>query len=152
MVVEEIQLSCEDVIEVHFEAKGSYTQLSKFLSATKRKIPKSKFSFPSTTELNIYKRGLKVPTIKQFTNTTGKTIGRVCDFKEVLKFLFSNKDVVQNCNWFLSSPIIPRAILINHTDGARQSLVIELVSTLLRLLNNEDVSRNPAALAAHPCS
>ena len=107
MVLEEIQLSCEDVIEVHFEAKGSYTQLSKFLSATKRKIPKSKFSFPSTTELNIYKRGLKVPTIKQFTNTTGKTIGRVCDFKEVLKFLFSNKDVVQNCNWFLSSPNFP---------------------------------------------
>ena len=35
MVVEEIQLSCEDVIEVHFEAKGSYTQLSKFISVIK---------------------------------------------------------------------------------------------------------------------
>ena len=63
-----------------------------------------------------------------------------------MRFFFENKDIVKHCNWFMSSPTIPRAIMVNLTDGARQSLTIaniELVSCILRLLNNEEVSRSP---------
>ena len=139
------QLSCEDAMEIHFEAKGSYTQLLKFFSAVKTKLPERTLGIPNAKDIVSFKRGLKNPTIKVFTNTTGKTIGRVCDLLEVIKFQFSNKEVVRNCNWFLAGGNVPKAILINHTDGARQSLVVELVSCLLRLLNLTDVTRNPAA-------
>ena len=118
-------------MEIHFEEKGSYTQELKLLSAVKRKLLKGTFGFPAVNDLVNYKRGLKLPGLKVFQNISGKTIGRVCDFMELVRFLFENKDIVKHYNWFMSSPTIPRAIMVNHTDGARQSLSIELVSCVL---------------------
>ena len=147
---DKMELSCEDTIamEIHFEAKGSYTQELKLLSAVKQKLLKGTFGFPAVNDLVNYKRGLKLPRpgLKVFQNTSGKTIGRVCDFMELVRFLFENKDIVKHCNWFMSSPTIaiPRAIMVNHTNGARQSLTIELVSCI-RILRLLKVSRNPAA-------
>ena len=135
------QLSSSDAIDIHFEAKGSYTQQFKFFSAIKRKLPPNTFHFPRPEDVVTYKRELKLPQKKIFTNPCGKTVGRVVDFLELLRFQFSTKDIVRNCNWFL-----PQAVIINHTDGAKQSLVVELVSCLLRLLNLGDVARNPASL------
>ena len=139
-------LSCTDSINIHFEEKGSYTQQYSFFSAIKRKLPKNTFHFPSSEDVVAYKRQLKLPQKKIFTNPSGKTIGRVVDFMELLRFQFSTKEIVRNCDWFLSDNEVPQAVILNHTDGAKQSLVVELVSCLLRLLNLGDVARNPASL------
>jgi hypothetical protein len=74
-----------------------------------------------------------MPMLQVFMSPMDHTIWLVCNFKEL------------HYDWFMSSDIIPKAIVVNHTDGSRQSLVMELVSSLLRLINLEEVARNPSA-------
>ena len=140
-----LTITCPDLLDVHFQGKGSYTHQFAIFSSLNNKFPKGTFNFPTKTELVIHKRSLCVPQIKRFTNTNGETIGRVCDFMELIKFQFGNRDIVNQCDFFMADSEVPRAIVLNHTDGARQSLVIELVSMLLRLLNLKDIARNPAS-------
>jgi hypothetical protein len=76
-----------------------------------------------------------VPILQVFVSPKGQTIGLICNFKEL------------HDNCFMSSDTIPiaTAIVMNHTDGSRQSLVMDLVSSLLQLINLEEVTRNPSA-------
>jgi hypothetical protein len=137
------KISCADTLDVHYEARGSYSQQFAMFAAVKRKFPKGTLDFPTNAELVLHKRSLKVPSMKKFTNADGKTIGRVCNFMDLIKFQFGNKDIVRHCDFFIADAQVPKAVVLNHTDGARQSVVIELVSVLLRFPNLKDIARNP---------
>ena len=60
------QLSCEDAMEIHFEAKGSYTQLLKFFSAIKTKLPERTFGIPNCKRYCIFQKGPKESNDKGF--------------------------------------------------------------------------------------
>ena len=139
----ELKISPEEALAIHFESKVSYTQQFNLFASLKRKLPKDAIDFPTKGEVVAYKRQLLVPPIKKFRNLEGKEIGRVSLLSDVLQYEFSNKDVVKNCNFFISDANIPKVLICNHTDGARQSLSVELVSILLRIINLNEVSRNP---------
>ena len=111
-----LKISCADTLDVHYEARGSYSQQFAMFAAVKRKFPKGTLDFPTKAELVLHKRSLKVPSMKKFTNTDGKTIGRVCNFMDLNKFQFGNKDIVRHCDFFIADAQVPKAVILNHTD------------------------------------
>lgn len=142
-----VRISARQIVKLKCISGGSWKQHFKYKGAL-NKISENKIQFASQPDVVKFKRSLRCPRIHKFTNpTTGNSLGRYCNFKDILEFTYSTPSIVKHMNFFFEKTSLSEDEEMD--DGQLEQKEPEMLEQLNIINSNEGrEQREPQALYA----